>query len=245
MANNPRDKARRKFENSLAGTLAKLFLAQKKRLLAVISSNSLDEAFWSKENTLIADSIFLFFRDVALDSVGAEIGELEAFGIDIAKANEAITRWAREYTFELVKGINTNTRKTIADSLTWYYSNPGTTIGELSDMLTPTFGPVRAEMISVTEVTRAYSQGVEVASNELKQLGIETEEVWETNDDELVCDICGPRDGKVKGDGWSDPPPAHPRCRCWERIQIKDRRKMALVKVNALLEQVKQWQAQP
>lgn len=243
MTDNPRDKVRREFEGKLSGKLSKELLAQKKRLLEIVESspiNSIDNTFWANEDRVIADSIFLLMRDAVLDAVDAELWELAAFGIDIAKANETSIKWAREYTFELVKGINANTQKTIADSIAWYFSNPGTTVGELNELLSPTFGPARAEMIAVTEVTRAYSQGVEIADNELKQLGIETDEFWETNYDELVCDICGTLDGKKKGEEWDTPPPAHPRCRCWTRIQLKNHRKMAELKVNALLDMV--WQ---
>ena len=58
---------------------------------------------------------------------------------------------------------------------------------------------------------------------ELAAQGIEMIEVWNTNNDELVCDICEPLNQKEKGDGWdeSDGPPAHVRCRCWTNHELK------------------------
>jgi hypothetical protein len=39
-------------------------------------------------------------------------------------------------------------------------------------------------------------------------------EIWLASQDELVCPICGPLHGKRRGQGWTEPPPAHPNCRC-------------------------------
>ena len=79
-----------------------------------------------------------------------------------------------------------------------------------------TFSEDRARMIAVTEVTRAFAEGNMAA---WRESGVIERRRWNTNNDELVCPICGPRHNMVVDMGASfdgiDNPPAHPRCRCW------------------------------
>ncbi len=68
----------------------------------------------------------------------------------------------------------------------------------------------RMEVIARTEVLRAHNQG------RLKfhqQVGVEKLE-WMTMEDERVCPVCGPLDGRVFDTGRFPPQPAHPNCRC-------------------------------
>ena len=63
--------------------------------------------------------------------------------------------------------------------------------GELEGQIVGLFGPVRAEMIAVTEVTRAASEGQRGLANEVAQFGILMIDAWSTRNDEVVCPICG------------------------------------------------------
>jgi SPP1 gp7 family putative phage head morphogenesis protein len=68
----------------------------------------------------------------------------------------------------------------------------------------------RMEVIARTEVLRAHNQG------RLKfhdQVGVRKLE-WMTMDDERVCPVCGPLDGKVFDTNRFPQQPAHPNCRC-------------------------------
>lgn len=47
------------------------------------------------------------------------------------------------------------------------------------------------------------------------------DEVWQTMEDERMCDECGPLNGKTR-DEIQDDPPLHPRCRCFWRVMPKD-----------------------
>jgi len=78
--------------------------------------------------------------------------------------------------------------------------------------------PIRAEMIAVTEVTRAASEGEQAVARELARQGIIMTPFWNTNRDELVCPICEPRNNQEITDGMF--PPAHPRCRCWVNYEL-------------------------
>jgi len=68
----------------------------------------------------------------------------------------------------------------------------------------------RMEVIARTEVLRAHNQG---RIKFHRQVGIQKLE-WMTMEDERVCPICGPLDGKVFDTDRFPQQPAHPNCRC-------------------------------
>lgn len=130
--------------------------------------------------------------------------------------------WADKYTFDLVTGINATTRDLLATAVRDAIES-GQTRAELADALTPAFGPARAEMIAVTEVTRAVAEGEALVIADLAKAGVEMVGTWQTAEDELVCSVCSPLDGvQAEGGVFTHPetgdtyelPPAHPRCRC-------------------------------
>ena len=86
--------------------------------------------------------------------------------------------------------------------------------------LSTLFSESRAHTIAITEITRAYAAATLATQRMLQNADIETSLVWRTSSDELVCPICGPRNGKRQGNGWETPPPAHARCRCWLTLKI-------------------------
>jgi len=151
-----------------------------------------------------------------------------AIGVDWALVNEAASEWARRYTYDLVRGITNHTREALQRAVGDFFEE-GLTRGDLEGQLSSLFGPVRAEMIAVTEVTRAAAEGQQGLVSEVAAQGIEMVDTWSTRNDELVCPICGPLHGR-DADGydagrtpyWMHPvsgqrygkPPAHPRCRC-------------------------------
>lgn len=137
-------------------------------------------------------------------------------GFDIVEINHAALDWARKYSYELVKGIEKSTRKLIAQATQQFIATPGMTNEQLTSLLEPAYGPVRAQMIAVTEVTRAYSQGSAIYQDMLKEAGVTMQRVWRTSADERVCPVCGPLEDKPESQwGLAGGPPAHPNCRCW------------------------------
>ena len=149
----------------------------------------------------------------------AEIG----VEFDIAVINEAALAWANEYTMELVKGLTETTRAVVQRAIDAFIATPGMTTGDLTGLLEPAFGRIRAEMIGITEVTRAYSAATNVYKKLLAEAGLNSERIWNTSADEKVCPICGPLDGQPERE-WADMfpsgPPAHPRCRCWSTLNV-------------------------
>ena len=68
----------------------------------------------------------------------------------------------------------------------------------------------RMEVIARTEVLRAHNQG---RIKFHRQVGVQKLE-WMTMEDERVCPVCGPLDGKVFDTSRFPQQPAHPNCRC-------------------------------
>jgi hypothetical protein len=143
---------------------------------------------------------------------------------DPAAVNQAALEWARTYTYDLVGKLNDTTRGVIREALATFQSQPGMTRGDIEQMLRPAFTGKRAEMIAITEVTRASSQANLQYQQQLAKGGITTERVWLTNRDERVCGICGPLHNQNE-EMWSAQfpggPPAHQRCRCAVGLEIK------------------------
>jgi SPP1 gp7 family putative phage head morphogenesis protein len=98
----------------------------------------------------------------------------------------------------------------------------GKTIGFVVDALSKEFPTEQADLIAVTEITRAYAISEQKEGEKLKRewKDVPVVKIWTTNQDFLVCPICRELDGKeVEID---EPfakdiflPPAHPGCRCW------------------------------
>lgn len=177
------------------------------------------------------DAIASELRGVVAPSLaGAATTQAVAYGaglnipLDIAKANVAAWAWANQYSYELVKGITATSQQAVAQVIAQFVGTSGVTIGDVASALEPTFGAARAQMIAVTETTRAYSQANRITQDMLREMGINTVRVWQTSGDDKVCDICGPLDGKDEGD-WQDisgvdEPPGHVNCRCWTTSRV-------------------------
>lgn len=210
---------RDELEREIARKLGKMLKAQLARLLELMGDppniNNVTEEFWRESGAEFTEVVRPFLRNTYQRQAQSMLGKIP-IGVEWTLINEAAATWASRYTFDLVRGINETSRRMLQSAINIYYRD-AMNMGELTNMLVGSFGPVRAEMIAVTEVTRASTNGERALSDELANQGIHMVEVWRTNNDELVCEICGPRNGKPVGDGWvrDDGPPAHPRCRCW------------------------------
>jgi SPP1 gp7 family putative phage head morphogenesis protein len=162
------------------------------------------------------------FRDVLervlIDSsdlgVTVAIDQLGSIGFDYTLASAHAREAASRYSYELVGGITDNTRRALQEAVSRYTQN-GEPLQSLIDDVRPMFGERRANMIAVTETTRAYANGAQASYQEA---GVRMMEIMVTNDD-ITCQICLDR---VEGDkrfipvdaGDDDKPPFHVNCRC-------------------------------
>lgn len=144
--------------------------------------------------------------------------EKVGIAFDNSMANKAAADWAAEYTDTLLQQLDTTTQDGVGPIIEDWINTDGATMGDLFQSLMDTklMGADRASMIATTETTRAFAQG-EIA--QYSQAGI-TRMRWNTDNDEVVCDICEPLNGEVRtigeeyGDGITEPP-GHVNCRCW------------------------------
>lgn len=156
---------------------------------------------------------------VKLFQVGVDLGG------DFAVTNTEAAKWAAEYAYTLVHGIDTTTMDSLRNAISTFVNTPGYTIGDAMDLLP--FDTARARMVAVTEITRAYAQGNQLAAGALAEQfpGVRVIKRWFTNQDDRVCDVCGPladMEPIDQDEVWTtdegdeiDNPPAHVNCRCW------------------------------
>lgn len=158
---------------------------------------------------LLTPALIAAYADRLL-AVSADAG----LPIDPAVASTTASAWGAQFVPGIIQGIDQTTTDAIARLIEVYRATPGMTLAQVAGLLAPTFGVTRADVIAVTEITRASSQATVAAQEYLRKNGLETTLIWRTNNDEVTCKVCSPRNGTKQGDGWNEPPPAHPRCRC-------------------------------
>ncbi len=215
---------RNELERKLARVLSKGLRAEMKRLLDLLGDppdlSRVPNEYWRtgwKNIQRNVEPILVYTFVMQAESLMNSVG----IGADWAHFNEIAADWGRTYTFDLVHGIEGTTHRALEKLLQKNvpgYFEEGLTSKELAVRLEPQFGAVRSEMIAVTETTRAAVEGERAYVQELvKETGKEMIPIWLTANDDRVCVICGPKNGKPITDGQF--PPAHPRCRCgvaWE-----------------------------
>jgi hypothetical protein len=181
----------------------------------------LTREFWIKENGRMINELSGEMEFIYLQQAEALSRSLP-IGVDWGLVNESAVTWANRYTFDLVSGINRTSQQALQKAVSSYFEQ-GWTIGDLESRIGNIYAPYRSEMIAVTEVTRAAAQGEMSITDELRKQGVNMIPIWQTNEDELVCPLCGPLNDKERGDGWTDPPPRHPRCRCFVNHELPKR----------------------
>lgn len=132
-------------------------------------------------------------------------------------------QFATTYAFDLITSITESIKLSVRTTLATAIEK-GLTLQETIFELAWDLGPSRAKAIATTEMTRLFAK----ANSKLwKKSGVPSKK-WMTANDELVCDICGPLNGKIveisKGtfpgifSGIPTTvlePPAHVMCRCY------------------------------
>lgn len=154
--------------------------------------------------------------------VGVVLGEA-LIPVDTANLSLLAADWARANAGAWLTGVH----QTGIDGLQRYVQlaiEDGWSVAELRNALQPIFGPARAEMIAITEATRATMQGSYLYGRQLREeTGQQVQLRWITHPELSQtgpCEICEPRHMRLQGDGWFDPEPPHPRCVCEVRVEI-------------------------
>jgi SPP1 gp7 family putative phage head morphogenesis protein len=213
--------------------MGRALTAQQGRILEVVGrANGRPTArqmslFWSQENAALLADV-----QPAIENLATEIAvtaSIRAGSNTWNLVNDNVISWVNDYytnadaTFVgSIPNLNLTSRSQFANAfLDWQRGELETAgyadgLPQLVRSLENVFGPARAERIAVTETTRIFSESVQAQA--MTDPFVEYL-MWQTGNDELVCDICGPLDGQVvrKGERFDGDlmPPAHPNCRCW------------------------------
>jgi len=217
---------RKDLEAKLAKVIGKISEAGRKRLMAALGDppalSNVPKSFWNQYGQDLRAAIEPILVDIAMaqmremaDETGAQV----SWGLMNARA----AAWASGYTFDLVSGLNAHTMEALRSKVEDFFTE-GLTLGELADLIAVDFGAGRAELIAITEVTRAAAEGESELVAQLAESGITMSKTWHTKEDERVCPVCGDLDETEADENgqWETPdgdlidnPPAHPRCRCF------------------------------
>lgn len=217
------DGEKQKFERALAKTLGEANEQVRNLILTSVNVDApSDLSFeqWQEVSKLFRDAITPELEKTFIASAMSVIDEF-AYGIDFALVNQEAVSFASSYGFDLVSGITETRKKHLQKLISDFYTeaqDKNTLINRLNSM----YSPVRSEMIAVTEVTRAASEGQRMVIAELEAQGATMLGVFNTARDEKVCPICSPLNGKRSTVAGRNPdfdgqgmPPLHVRCRCW------------------------------
>lgn len=215
----------REYEATLRKRILIVLAERERTLIEAIQANISPPLDYDDLSTALRAAIEPTLVDAITSDVLAQMAVVGLYA-DIAAVNSAALEWARRYTYELVSNLTDTTREVVRHAVESFIATPGMTVGDLRALLAPAFGEVRAEMIAITEVTRAYAQAAQIYQALLRDYGLEMTRIWRTSGDDIVCPVCAPNNDKPEWE-WEHPdgPPAHPRCRCWVTLTTTRRRK--------------------
>jgi hypothetical protein len=136
-----------------------------------------------------------------------------AVDYDLALVNTEAIEWARANSEEWLRQTFNRTYEGVGTLIPQAYES-GWTKAELTKALERYYSPVRAEMIAVTEMTRAATEAEKAHEARLAAItGNHRVPLWFTaSDDGRRCEICKGKNRKPIIDDVY--PPEHPRCRC-------------------------------
>lgn len=221
----PKHLTQAELERRLARIARAVLKERSDEVMAIIQrggdwQGALDEVYATMQSRLLdelAPQLGAGVRDSAL-----ALMEREALSLSVDAIGNRASEFASRYTYDLVTGIVDTTRERLGNAMTAYFQDESIDLRALGAKVEAVFGEGRGQMIATTEATRASAQGQVVLTEELREESPNARiaMVWATSEDELVCEICGPLDGKrIEGDVV---PPAHPNCRCAVRVVVLD-----------------------
>lgn len=179
---------------------------------------NITSAMWADIEALMRGAVETPLQAAFVASAEASSAAL-GIGVSWDTVNIRAADWARQYSYDLVRGITGNSQTMLQQAVSSFFAAP-TTNEALQDKIAKVFGAARAENIAVTEVTRAASAGEQAAVAELAAQGVRTVSIIQTSADDRVCAICGPMNGLRSDQAGFYWPPFHVKCRCGTRTEV-------------------------
>jgi hypothetical protein len=149
--------------------------------------------FWTNERQRLLAILRPALEAIAVAGANAGDRKLRNLGLifDNELAHAEAARWARNYTDSLLEQFGTTTQRGVGEVIASWAETPGSTSGDLIERLKPFLGNnvARADLVSVTETTRAFAQGESIVYQ------------------------------RVGAGRMVFSPPGHPGCRCWSNMK--------------------------
>jgi hypothetical protein len=214
---------RDELERRLAKVVGKDLQDELKKLLDYLGDPprlaNVPNEYWSRGWRDIQKDVEPILLDIYLQQAEALMTDVN-IGVSWDQVNQQASNWSRDHTEQVLSEMFNRRYEHLNETIPRFYEE-GWNIGQLTTELERWYDPVRAEMIAVTETTRAAVEGERAYVEQLRrELGVNLVPVWNTANDERVCPICGPKHRKEITDGVY--PPAHPRCRCYLSYTIPE-----------------------
>ncbi len=156
----------------------------------------LDFSFWRNEDAVFWESLEGLTMIALLQGIETAVAQLPPALqnlVDWDFVNRAALQFLDQYRLSTVAGITETTRQQTIEAIRQWMQS-GDPLPSLITRLTPIFGPKRAEMIAITEVTRVFAQGNMMLWEGTR---VVSGKRWQTANDELVCPFCQPLHGTV------------------------------------------------
>ena len=229
---DPNEEARMQDERRLERNVRKFLSEQFDRVIDEIKKKDaigrdvseksiFQPSFWDQEHDKMWDALAGDFVGILMHGIDEGIISLGSFGgaINPDMINQAIIDYATRYKNEWMYKMTDTARQAVQKAMiNWLQSNEG--LDTLIKLLEPTFGKVRAARIAATEVTRLRAKANQLTWQES---GVVRQFRWSTANDDLVCQICGPREGMLFPlADMTSMLPAHVNCRCVGRPVVDE-----------------------
>lgn len=180
----------------------------------------LPPGFWSEQERQLVDLFAPSIVRAMLTGASTAGDELIDAGIEVdwSLVDNGVKRAAKEFVENVAQTVTkTNLNAFTVEFAEWLDS--GEPLPALTERLAQYYGPVRSEMIAVTETTRAFAEANRITwrQNNVKKFR------FNTVVDDRVCPICEPHNGEIFDIENTDmSPPLHVRCRCYNSPVIEN-----------------------
>ena len=219
---------RAELERKLARVLGRDLRSELNKLMDFLGDpprlENVPNEYWQNGWRDIQKDVEPVLLDIYLQQAEGLMAEISV-GVDWDLVNTTASQWARRHTEGMLQQLFNRRYEHLGETIPRFYEE-GWNLGELRAELEKWYSPVRAEMIAITETTRAAVEGERAVIEQIyRDSGIRMVPIWQTANDEIVrrCPICWPKHRTEITDGQY--PPAHPNCRCWVTYRLPEVRR--------------------
>lgn len=212
-----------KYESTFAKAVKKFDTDIKDEVIKNIEDGKKD--FISKKSLFDVDNaqkLFIGLTSPILQDLIKTEGQAQMDRLDTTTAFSPLSERVQAKLAGLLKftanSYTETTTKLLQSQLAQGVEN-GESLPELTQRVASVFDLTEQYRAERTARTTVFATANDAAREAYKQSGVVKTVVWHTAEDELVCEFCGPYDGKEvdidAGFGDTEDPPLHVNCRCF------------------------------